>query len=156
MTPQLAQLELRGYAPTVRVESRDELRVAVSDSVHVVEGAHIPSTAETFVPSLATLPDVLLQAAVVTLGDHTSEGHLIAGVAVAWFEIISQLKRDPEFLFKIHWRTLEELVAGAYERAGWPEVVLTPRSGDAGRDIIATRPGVGSIRIIDQVKAYRP
>ncbi len=37
---------------------------------------------------------------------------------------------------------LEKRIAGAYERAGYPEVVLTPRSGDAGRDIIATKPGV--------------
>ena len=38
--------------------------------------------------------------------------------------------------------------------AGWPEVILTPRSGDHGSDIIASKPGIGSIRIIDQVKAY--
>ena len=81
---------------------------------------------------------------------------MIAGLAVPWFEIIAQLERDPDFLFKIPWRKLEELIAGAYDRAGWPDVVLTPRSGDRGRDVIATRPGVGSIRIVDQVKAYKP
>jgi len=54
------------------------------------------------------------------------------------------------------WRRMEELVAGAYKREGWPQVELTPRSGDKGRDVIATKPGFGSIRIIDQVKAYRP
>jgi restriction system protein len=102
------------------------------------------------------LPDVLLQAAVVTGSQRTTEGQLIEGVAVAWFEIIAQLGKDPDFLFKIPWRKLEEIVAGAYERAGWPEVILTPRSGDHGRDIIATRPGIGSIRIVDQIKAYKP
>ncbi|MBI2360629.1 MAG: restriction endonuclease [Deltaproteobacteria bacterium] len=56
----------------------------------------------------------------------------------------------------IDWRKLEEIIAGAYEREGWPEVVLTPRSGDRGRNVIATKPGIGSIRIIDQVKAYAP
>jgi restriction system protein len=35
-------------------------------------------------------------------------------------------------------------------------VILTPRSGDKGRDVIATKRGVGSIRIFDQVKAYKP
>jgi restriction system protein len=35
-------------------------------------------------------------------------------------------------------------------------VILTPRSGDGGRDIIASKPGVGAVRIIDQVKAYAP
>ena len=33
---------------------------------------------------------------------------------------------------------------------------MTPRSGDGGRDIIASKPGLGSIRILDQVKAYSP
>jgi restriction system protein len=36
------------------------------------------------------------------------------------------------------------------------EVVLTPRSGDYGRDIIAIRHGIGCIKIIGSVKAYKP
>jgi restriction system protein len=64
-------------------------------------------------------------------------------------------RRDPNFMFQIHWRKLEEIVAGAYEQAGW-ETILTPRSGDERRDIIATKTGVGSIRIFDQIKAYKP
>ena len=107
-------------------------------------------------PKVVAYPDVLLQATIVVTGDVTSEGHLIQGVSVAWFEIINEMERDPEFLFRIGWRKFEELVAGAYEREGWPEVVLTPRSGDLGRDVIATKPGIGSIRIIDQAKAYTP
>ena len=113
-------------------------------------------TAELLQPSEVASPDVLLQATVVTLGDPAHEGRLVAGVAIAWFEIIAQLERDPEFLFRIPWRKLEEMIAGAYEEAGWSEVVLTPRSADSGRDVIATRTGLGSIRIIDQIKAYKP
>jgi restriction system protein len=104
----------------------------------------------------ANYPDVLLQAAVINLGGSTSDGRLIIGVSVAWFEIIEQLQKDPDFLYQIPPRKLEELIAGAYERAGFPEVILTPRSGDLGRDVIAIKPGFCSIRIIDQVKAYRP
>jgi restriction endonuclease Mrr len=33
---------------------------------------------------------------------------------------------------------------------------LTPRSGDHGRDVIAIKKGLGSVRIIDQVKAFKP
>ncbi|MBZ5499541.1 MAG: restriction endonuclease [Acidobacteriia bacterium] len=106
-------------------------------------------------PAVSVYPEVLVQATVVVFGDRHKEGQVVAGLAVPWFEIISQLERDPEFLFKIPWRKLEEIIAGAYTRAGWPEVILTPRSGDRGRDVIATRPGVGSVRIIDQIKAYR-
>jgi restriction system protein len=35
-------------------------------------------------------------------------------------------------------------------------VILTPRSGDYGRDVIATKNVLGTIRVIDQVKAYSP
>ena len=99
-------------------------------------------------------PDVLLQAAVTILGDRIAEGQIVEGVSLAWFEIISHIESDPDFLFKIPARRVEEIVAGAYERAGW-EVILTPRSGDRGRDVIATRSGVISIRIVDQIKVYR-
>jgi restriction system protein len=47
------------------------------------------------------------------------------------------------------------MVAGAYDKAGY-EVILTPRSGDYGRDVIAIRRGVGSIRILGSVKAFKP
>jgi restriction system protein len=33
-------------------------------------------------------------------------------------------------------------------------VVLTPRSGDHGRDVIAIRKGVGCVKVIGSVKAY--
>ena len=74
-----------------------------------------------------------------------------------WFDIIKALERDPNFLHQLRdWRIVEELIAGAYKRDGWPEVILTPRSGDGGRDIIASKPGFGAIRFYDQVKAYSP
>src|SRR6266545_2872997 len=73
-----------------------------------------------------------------------------------WFDIINALERDPSYLHQLDWRRIEELIAGAYTRDGWPEVILTPRSGDGGRDIIASKPGFGAIRFYDQVKAYGP
>jgi restriction system protein len=97
----------------------------------------------------------LLGAEVLSFGGQTPEGQLVAGVTVPWFEIIRHLSAAPGFLYKVEWRTLEEIIAGAFERDGWPEVVLTPRSNDKGRDVIATRPGIGSVRIVGQVKAYR-
>lgn len=99
--------------------------------------------------------ELLLQA-IVTPGDKTVEGTLIAGVAVPWFEIVKVLRADPYFMHKLDWRKWEEMVAGAYERAGFDEVTLTPRSGDLGRDVIAVKKGFGSIRIVDQVKKYKP
>jgi restriction system protein len=48
------------------------------------------------------------------------------------------------------------MVAGAYRAAKFDEVILTPRSADLGRDVIAVKHGLGTIRVIDQVKAYKP
>jgi restriction system protein len=88
-----------------------------------------------------------------------TDGVVIEAVGPAFFEILKQLERDPGFLYSFskNARMFEELIAGAYERDGWGEVILTPRSGDKGRDVIAaTKPNFGSIRIVDQVKAYSP
>lgn len=55
------------------------------------------------------------------------------------------------------WRQWEEMIAGGWEKSGQVDKVeLTPRSGDKGRDTIATKWGCFRIRIFDQVKAYRP
>ena len=102
------------------------------------------------------LPDLMIQATIVVFGDKTNEGQLVEGVAIPWFEILREVERNPRFLHEVNWRTLEELIAGAYKREGWPQVELTPRSGDKGRDVIATRPGIGAIRFVDQAKAYKP
>jgi len=98
----------------------------------------------------------LILKALLVLGDRTSEGTLIRGVAEPWFKILELIQKDPDAIYRIEPRAWEEIIAGAYDEAGFDEVILTPRSGDKGRDVIATKRGVGSIRIFDQVKAYRP
>jgi restriction system protein len=98
----------------------------------------------------------LLLQAIVVPGAKTDEGLLIEAVALPWFEIIELLSRDPSLAYQIRDRKWEEIIAGAYQRAGFDEVTLTPRSGDFGRDVIAVKRGLGTIRIIDQVKAYGP
>lgn len=84
-----------------------------------------------------------------------SEGVLVEGVSYAWHEIVKMISRNPDDIYSIDPRKFEELIAGAYERAGYDEVILTPRSGDKGRDVIATKTGIGSIRIFDQIKRNR-
>ncbi len=98
----------------------------------------------------------LLLQAVVVPGVRTDEGQLIQAVGLPWFQIIEALKNDPSLAFQIEARQWEEIIAGAYQKAGFDEVTLTPRSGDFGRDIIAVKHGLGTVRIIDQVKAYGP
>jgi restriction system protein len=102
----------------------------------------------------ADAPALLLQT-VVTLGDKVPEGQIIEAVAVPWFEIVRLISKDPNAMHQIDWRKWEEIIGGAY-RALRYDVVMTPRSGDLGRDLIATSTDGFSIRIIDQVKAYAP
>jgi restriction system protein len=71
-------------------------------------------------------------------------------------EIARALGSDWTLANEISWEKWEEIVAGAYKRAQYDEVILTPRSGDHGRDVIATRRGVGSVKILGSVKAYKP
>jgi restriction system protein len=107
------------------------------------------------VQSIGAVLDLLLQAVIVP-GDKTAEGTLVEAVAIPWFDIIELLKDDPAIAFQIPPHRWEEIIAGAYQKAGFEEVTLTPRSGDYGRDVIAIKRGLGSIRVIDQVKAYGP
>ena len=103
-------------------------------------------------------PELLLQAQLVHQGLATNEGFLVKAVARPWQEIVDHLKRDPAFLahFAQNPRAFEEFIAASYDRAGFDEVTLTPQRGDGGRDVIAVKKGFGSIRFLEQTKAYSP
>ncbi len=102
-------------------------------------------------------PEVLLQTTILRYGERTDEGLLVTAAAIPWFEIFKQLAREPSFMFEFaeNSRKFEEFIAGAYREAGF-DVTLTPPSGDRGRDVIATKSGVCSVRVLDQTKAYSP
>lgn len=106
--------------------------------------------------AVATLTPGLLLQAVVTFAGKTDEGRLIESIAPAWLEIARLIKRDPSIIYQIDPIKWEEIIAGAYRQQGFDEVILTPRSGDFGRDIIAVKRGYFSVRVIDQVKAFNP
>jgi hypothetical protein len=103
-----------------------------------------------------TAPIATLVSSVILLGDRVPEGHVIEAVALPWFDIVRILSRKPARAHEIDSRKWEEIVAGAYSAAGFEEVILTKRSGDGGRDVIATKRGLFTIRVYDQVKAYKP
>jgi Restriction endonuclease len=100
------------------------------------------------------LPGILLSA-LLTFGGRTEEGQLVAAVGKGWFRILEHLLRDPSSVMQMSPRKWEEFVAGCYEHDGY-DVTLTRQSGDMGRDVIATKRGVGTIRVLDQVKRYKP
>lgn len=103
-------------------------------------------------------PEIMLQAQLVVTGEKTAEGFLVRAAAFPWLEIVEHLKREPDFLFQFSQspRRFEEFIAACYERAGFDEVILTPQRNDRGRDVIAIKKGFGSIRFLEQVKAYSP
>ena len=84
-----------------------------------------------------------------------SEGVLVKATSTVWGTVIEHLKCDWQLAYQIPAEKWEEIVAGAFHKSGY-EVVLTPRSRDRGRDVIATRKGIGCIKIIGSVKAYKP
>lgn len=85
-----------------------------------------------------------------------AEGVLVKCTSLVWASIVNELRDDWRKAYQIPPRVWEEIIAGAFKKADFDEVILTPRSGDHGRDVIATRNGVGSIRILGSVKAYNP
>lgn len=105
-------------------------------------------------PPRPNAPKLVLKT-LLEFGETTDEGQIIQAVTEPWFEILELLAKDPAAAFQISDRKWEE-IAGAYHRAGFEEVTLTPDSGDYGRDVIAVKNGLGRIRVIDQVKAYKP
>jgi restriction system protein len=101
------------------------------------------------------LPTILTQALFIS-GGKTDEGQIIRAVSVPWFEIVRLIQQGPSIVHQIDHRKWEEIIATAYKQAGFDEVTLTPQRGDRGRDVIAVKKGLGTIRVIDQVKAYKP
>jgi len=128
-----------------------QMRAVLSGSAHFTgtlsvanpDNAAVSASPEAQPEVARIYPDVLMQAAVVLLGADTSDGQIVSGISLPWFEIVSQLETNPDFLFEVPWRKLEELIAGAYQRDGW-EVVLTPRSGDRGNYRFSLQDGAGT------------
>lgn len=94
--------------------------------------------------------------AIVTYERSVLEGQVITLVEPVYREVIRRLHSDPQFAVNISPRQWEEIVAAVYDKAGFDEVILTPRSSDLGRDVIAIKRGFGAVRFIEQVKAYNP
>jgi restriction system protein len=122
--------------------------------LRVDEAARVAAQLERAAAVLASLPFAL--PSVVDVVGTVPDGALIEVVGPAMRRIIELLHEDPGALQRLDWRTVEEVVAAAYKADGFDEVILTPRSGDLGRDLIATKYGRHSIRILGQVKHFSP
>lgn len=114
-------------------------------------------SAQAALPQANGGPELLLQTAVTLFSSTVTDGTIIQHLRQPWIEIAEHLRRDPKFLFEFsqYPTRFEEFLAACYDRAGFDEVILTPRSGDRGRDVIATKRGLFSLRILDQAKAFK-
>jgi Restriction endonuclease len=102
-------------------------------------------------------PQIVLSSAVISLADELPDDRQLelSVLGFSWDALKHKLEADPEFLYReLTSRQLEILLAEAYEARGY-EVELTPEKKDGGRDVIAIDKTMG-IRIIDEVKSYRP
>jgi restriction system protein len=84
------------------------------------------------------------------------DGLVVKCTSAIWHEIVKQLGSNWELAYQIPPDKWEELIAGAFKKAGYDKVTLTPRSGDHGRDVIAIRRGFGCVKVLGSVKAYAP
>jgi len=71
--------------------------------------------------------------------------------------LLDRALRDPEIMRRINAREFEGFVAALVEQLGFDDVVLTPRSGDEGRDVLATKRIHGiSVMCAFECKKYAP
>ncbi|MEQ1855798.1 MAG: restriction endonuclease [Longimicrobiales bacterium] len=99
----------------------------------------------------------ILLKTIVEQTEPVEEGRIVHAVTLPWRRIVEGIEQDHAFLFRFADapRAFEEFIAACYDKAGWDEVVLTPQSGDRGRDVIAVHRGL-RLRFIDQAKAFSP
>jgi len=93
---------------------------------------------------------------IVKVERNVPDGQIITLVDPFYSYLIGEIEKNHELIYQISWRNWEEIIAAAYDKAGFDPVILTQRSGDYGRDVIAIKKGFGSVKFIDQVKAYKP
>jgi restriction system protein len=108
------------------------------------------------------IPDEARRAATLSVSSviiperSTAQGILIRSTSLVWGEIVQALGNDWTLAYRLTPEKWEEIVAGAFKKAQYDDVTLTPRSGDHGRDVIAIKRGIGCVKIIGSVKRYAP
>ena len=116
------------------------------------------TTAGVTEPLLPTTPALSISSLIIP--ERTvPEGLLIRSVSVVWNEIVQRLGSDWSVAFQLTPRQWEELIAGALQNdkeIKFDEIILTPRSGDHGRDVIAIKNGRMALKILGSVKRYKP
>lgn len=119
-------------------------------SVATLEGQLDDTTSEPAAP-----PVIWTLQAIVEKTSRGPEGYGIEVIEPAWNFYLDAIARDPAGMQSLNADQWEQMLAAYYTKEGY-NVILTPRSGDQGRDLIAEKPGRYVVRILEQMKAYRP
>lgn len=89
-------------------------------------------------------------------GTGAAAPELIRTIAAVDEELIRYLSKHPQMLYELNSRRFEELVAELLRAQGF-EPILTPRTRDGGRDILAARSdALGNLLYLVECKRYAP
>lgn len=91
---------------------------------------------------------------VIRLEEKVEEGNRIKLIKPIYKALVNKIILNPNFINEINPHVWEEIIAATYDKEGFDEVIITPKSGDFGIDVIARKNGLGTIKFIDQVKKY--
>ena len=83
----MAVARQRGVEPIMEESDNQTIRVAVNEAIAAVSGR---LSIKVGVAQLSRYPVVVLPAALVAFGNKVSEGQLIEGVAIPWFDILRE------------------------------------------------------------------
>lgn len=158
MTVQLRGLEMKAE-PGVFIVTGTGVALAsgMAAGVAVITGQSTATLEGVGSPAAGIqLPDLFLAAVVERGPAEDQSGTFIEVVRAPWLKVIDYLARNPAAISEMEPRLFESLVAGALRDDGYEDVILTPRSGDEGIDVIALRRGRFPMRMVVQAKRYRP
>jgi restriction system protein len=121
-----------------------------------LSGTYALTAAAAILTAEASRRATLSVSSVIIPERSTAEGTLVKSTSLVWGEIVQALGEDWTLAYQLPPERWEEIVAGAFKKAQYDEVTLTPRSRDYGRGVIAIKRGIGCIKIIGSVKRYAP
>jgi uncharacterized Zn finger protein (UPF0148 family) len=125
-------------------------------AVHIEAHLHAQSSASasmsiessTSTVALSTSALIIPEQGLVVTERKVAEGRLVSSTTVIWTEVAKRLASDWSVAYQLTPEQWEEIVGGAFKNYGFDEVIITPRSGDYGKDIIATKRGIGSVKCL--------
>ncbi|PTQ74363.1 restriction endonuclease [Celeribacter persicus] len=99
--------------------------------------------------------ELIIPIQLLQVEERVAQGTIVKALSHPWEAVFEQIKTNSNLLYQFSKfpREFEEFIAASYERQGF-KVLLTPRSGDGGVDLIAEKSGIGTLRILDQCKAF--